>query len=80
MADEDGPSSPQPPSEPSGPGGGVNPAGGGPGSAVSVVGDVVQHVAAGQEAAAEFAAAADVARESIDINILSPSKVPVSYR
>ena len=47
---------------------------------VNVIGDIVQHVAAGQEATCEFTASAGITRESIDINILSPSKVPVSYR
>jgi filamin len=47
--------------------------------AVSVLGDIVQHVAAGMEASAELSAAG-FGRESIDINVLSPSKVPVSYR
>ena len=50
-----------------------------PGAGLSIIGDIVQHVAAGQEACAEFSAV-EIARENIDVNILSPSKVPVSYR
>ena len=58
--------------------GGVPPPGAG-GGVLSIVGDVVQHVAAGQEATCEFTAVG-FTKENIDINILSPSKVPVSYR
>ena len=57
-------------------------AGGGPAAAtgaINIIGDIVQHVSAGQEAVCELSAVG-YTRESIDINILSPSKVPVSYR
>ena len=46
---------------------------------VNVVGDVVQHVASGSETSCELSALG-CSKENIDINILSPSKVPVSYR
>ena len=55
-------------------------AGGGPGSSgLSIIGEMVQHVAAGQEASAEFSAV-EITKDAVDVNILSPSKVPVSYR
>ena len=53
--------------------------GGGGGGAINIIGDIVQHVSAGQEAVCELSAVG-YTRENIDINILSPSKVPVSYR
>lgn len=43
------------------------------------MGDHVKHVAAGKAATAEISAVG-FQREDIDINILSPSKVPVLYR
>lgn len=46
---------------------------------VQLVGDHVKHVAAGKVATAEISAVG-FQREDIDINILSPSKVPVLYR
>ena len=49
------------------------------GGAVNVIGELVQHVESGQEASCELSAVG-LSRESIDINVLSPSKVPVSYR
>ena len=63
------------PAAPGAPGSGG--ASGGP--AVNIIGDIVQHVSSGQEASCELSAVG-LTRESIDINILSPSKVPVSYR
>lgn len=61
--------------------GGAGVAGGGEGGggSLSVIGEIVQHVAAGQEASCEFSAFG-LTRDNIDVNILSPSKVPVSYR
>ena len=61
---------------PASPGGG---GGSGNGGAINVIGELVQHVEAGQEASCELSAVG-FSRESIDINVLSPSKVPVSYR
>ena len=46
---------------------------------VSLVGDHVRHIAVGKVAQAEISAVG-FQREDIDINILSPSKVPVLYR
>ncbi len=65
--------------DPEGDGGG---GGGGGGALLSVVGEMVRHVAAGQEAVCHLSAAASHAinRDDVDINVLSPSKVPVSYR
>ena len=60
-------------------GGGAGGAGGGNGGAVNVIGELVQHVESGQEASCEISAVG-FSRENIDINVLSPSKVPVSYR
>ena len=48
-------------------------------SGVQLVGDHVKHVASGRVATAEISAVG-FQREDIDINILSPSKVPVLYR
>lgn len=59
--------------------GAAPPTGAGGGGAINIIGDIVQHVSAGQEAVCELSAVG-YTRESIDINILSPSKVPVSYR
>lgn len=47
---------------------------------INVIGDIVQHVSAGQEASCEFSTSSNIVKENIDVNILSPSKVPVSYR
>ncbi len=65
----------------------VGGAGGSPGSGaqtspLSVVGENVRHVGAGQEAICHLAASAGatITKDNVDINILSPSKVPVSYR
>jgi hypothetical protein len=60
-------------------GDGVPGGGGGGIGAVNVIGELVQHVEAGQEASCELSAVG-FNRESVDINVLSPSKVPVSYR
>ena len=60
-------------------GGGGGGGSGGNGGAVNVIGELVQHVESGQEASCELSAVG-FSRESIDINVLSPSKVPVSYR
>ena len=46
---------------------------------VTLVGDLVRHIAVGKVAQAEISAVG-FQREDIDINILSPSKVPVLYR
>ena len=46
---------------------------------VTLVGDHVRHIAVGRVAQAEISAVG-FQREDIDINILSPSKVPVLYR
>ena len=46
---------------------------------VSLVGEHVRHIAVGRVATAEISAVG-FQREDIDINILSPSKVPVLYR
>ena len=46
---------------------------------VSLVGEHVKHIAVGRVATAEISAVG-FQREDIDINILSPSKVPVLYR
>ena len=46
---------------------------------VTLVGDHVRHIAVGKVAQAEISAVG-FQREDIDINILSPSKVPVLYR
>lgn len=48
-------------------------------SGVSLVGEHVRHIAVGRVAQAEISAVG-FQREDIDINILSPSKVPVLYR
>ena len=52
---------------------------GGGNGGVNVIGELIQHVESGQEASCEFSAVG-FSRETIDINVLSPSKVPVSYR
>lgn len=49
------------------------------GGGINVIGDIIQHVAAGSDAVCELSAVG-FSRENIDINILSPSKVPVTYR
>ena len=46
---------------------------------VTLVGEHVRHIAVGRVATAEISAVG-FQREDIDINILSPSKVPVLYR
>ena len=46
---------------------------------VTLVGEHVKHIAVGRVANAEISAVG-FQREDIDINILSPSKVPVLYR
>jgi hypothetical protein len=46
---------------------------------VTLVGEHVKHIAVGRVASAEISAVG-FQREDIDINILSPSKVPVLYR
>ena len=52
----------------------------------AVVGEMVRHVAAGQEAVCHLTVATPGAqggainKDNVDINVLSPSKVPVSYR
>lgn len=48
-------------------------------SGVTLVGEHVKHIAVGRVASAEISAVG-FQREDIDINILSPSKVPVLYR
>ena len=61
-------------------GGNGNPtSGSGNANGVNVVGDIVQHVASGSETSCELSALG-CSKENIDINILSPSRVPVSYR
>ena len=49
------------------------------GGGVQLVGDHVKHIAVGKVANAELSAVG-FQRDDIDINILSPAKVPVSYR
>ena len=46
---------------------------------ITLVGEHVKHIAVGRVASAEISAVG-FQREDIDINILSPSKVPVLYR
>ena len=48
-------------------------------SGVTLVGEHVKHIAVGRVASAEISAVG-FQREDFDINILSPSKVPVLYR
>lgn len=49
------------------------------GGGVQLVGDHVKHIAVGKVANAELSAVG-FQRDDIDINILSPAKVPVLYR
>jgi hypothetical protein len=46
---------------------------------VQLVGEHVKHIAVGRVASAELSAVG-FQREDVDINILSPAKVPVAYR
>ena len=46
---------------------------------VQLVGDHVKHISVGKVANAELSAVG-FQRDDVDINILSPAKVPVSYR
>lgn len=46
---------------------------------VQLIGDHVKHIAVGGSATAELSAVG-YQRDDVDINILSPAKVPVSYR
>jgi hypothetical protein len=48
-------------------------------SAVQLVGDHVKHISVGNVAVAELSAVG-FQRDDVDINILSPAKVPVAYR
>jgi len=45
----------------------------------TVIGEVVKHTAARTKATCEISALG-YSREDIDVNVLSPSKIPVSYR
>jgi hypothetical protein len=45
----------------------------------TVIGEVVKHTAARRKATCEILAQG-YSREDVDVNILSPSKIPVSYR
>ena len=45
----------------------------------TVIGEVVKHTAARTKATCEISAPG-YSREDVDVNILSPSKIPVSYR
>jgi hypothetical protein len=45
----------------------------------TVIGEVVKHTAARTKATCEISAQG-YSREDVDVNILSPSKIPVSYR
>ena len=47
--------------------------------AASIVGEAVRHTSARTKATCEISAV-DYPREDIDVNVLSPSKAPVSYR
>ncbi len=49
------------------------------GGGVQLVGDHVKHISVGRVANAELSAVG-FQRDDIDINILSPAKVPVLYR
>ena len=49
------------------------------GSKATVIGEVVKHTAARTKATCEISAPG-FTREDVDVNILSPSKIPVSYR
>ena len=57
-------------------GGGVGSGGSG---GVQLIGDHVKHISVGRVASAELSAVG-FQRDDIDINILSPAKVPVLYR
>ena len=46
---------------------------------VQLVGEHVKHISVGRVASAELSAVG-FQREDVDINILSPAKVPVAYR
>ena len=46
---------------------------------VQLVGEHVKHISVGKVAIAELSAVG-FQRDDVDINILSPAKVPVSYR
>ncbi len=45
----------------------------------SVIGEVVKHTPAKTKAVCEVSAVG-YTREDIDVNVLSPAKIPVSYR
>ena len=47
--------------------------------AATVVGEAVKHTAARSKATCEISAVG-FQRKEIDVNVLSPSKVPVTYR
>jgi hypothetical protein len=49
------------------------------GRKATVIGEVVKHTAAKTKATCEISAPG-FTREDVDVNILSPSKIPVSYR
>ena len=49
------------------------------GRKATVIGEVVKHTAARTKATCEISALG-YTREDIDVNVLSPSKIPVSYR
>ena len=49
------------------------------GRKATVIGEVVKHTAARTKATCEISAPG-FTREDVDVNILSPSKIPVSYR
>ena len=47
--------------------------------AATIVGEAVRHSSARSKATCEISAVG-YAREDVDVNVLSPTKVPVSYR